>query len=122
MRLRDVAITITRGGATFTALALAGRVARREAWIGMRGAGKYLEAVAAGDVADDAEVDRRLACCDQCPARRPDPEIPEDEGWCGFPFEAETLSDGPTCGCRLRAKASVASEQCPRGLWEHQAP
>lgn len=117
MHLRDVALTITRGGATFVALALDGKIGPMEAWIGMRGAGKYLDAVAAGDVATEDEVKRRLAVCLACPARMADQDVPEAAGWCGPPFEAAELPDGPTCGCLIDAKASVASEMCPRGRW-----
>jgi hypothetical protein len=117
MHPRDVALTITRGGATFTALALAGKIGPREAWIGMRGAARYLEAVAAGDVAPEAAIEARLRVCRACPARTADEDVPEAAGYCGPAFAAAELPDGPTCGCALEGKASVASEVCPRGRW-----
>lgn len=118
MTLRDVALTITRGGATFTALALDGRIGPREAWLGMRGAAKYTASVASGDVADEALQERRLSVCSACPARTADADVPESSGWCGPPFEAATIKGLPTCGCLLEGKAAVRSEKCPRGLWE----
>lgn len=120
MNARDVILTISRGGATFTALAMAGKVGPRSAWVGMRGAARYASAVAAGDVADDATIDARLSRCGRCTARCADPDVPEAVGWCGPPFEAATLPDGPTCGCLLEAKAAVKSETCLRGRWETQ--
>jgi len=112
----EIAKLLASGGATFVQLAVRGKLTPSMAWMGMRGAGPYLAAIAAGDLAEADVAGERLATCRGCSAWTPDESDPE-VGWCGPPFEAAHLSGGPTCGCLLEAKASVASSTCPRGLW-----
>ncbi len=112
----EAAKLLVSGGATFVQLAVRGRLTPSMAWMGMRGAGPYLAAIAAGDLAEPAVAAERLTTCRGCGAWTRDDRDPE-AGWCGPPFEAADLPGGPTCGCLLEAKASVASSKCPRGSW-----
>ena len=105
------------GAATFGGLLARGEIPPRRAWVGMRGAARYVAAVAKGDVADEATIARRLGTCAGCGGAVADPDLGPEVRWCGGPG-AETGPDSlPTCGCLLPAKAAVGSEACPRGRW-----
>lgn len=110
------------GAATFGGLLAKGEISPARAWVGMRGAARYMRAVAAGDVAEGGAVAERLAVCRGCPGAVPDADLGDDAMWCGGPG-AEVGPDGmPTCGCLLPAKASVGSETCPRASWPSVPP
>jgi len=120
VQLIDVARTVTAGTATLVQLAVRGELRREHVWLGVRGAGRYARAVASGDVADDEGIDERLygqRGCKNCPARTITSEGGYVASWCGTPLVEGRDDLGPTCGCLVEAKASVASEACPRGRW-----
>lgn len=98
------------------ALIREGKLDRRMAWTALQGARRYLEAVASGDVASDEVIDARLGTCAECDACTPLPSHPEIAvGYCGEPFVEDT--ERRTCGCLIRGKVCVRSEECPRRLW-----
>jgi len=117
----EICRQIATGAATVAALAAAGNLDRASAWVGLKGAERYVRAVAGGDVAGPALRARRLATCAGCPAATPAAGGRILAGYCGEPLVDLTHAGVPvterTCGCLLPAKASVASERCPRGRW-----
>lgn len=82
---------------------------------GVAGAARFAEALALGDVADDAAVDRRRSVCRACPSRvrAVAPGAIFESDWCGEPL----VDDGRTCGCLIYGKTLVGSEACPQGKW-----
>jgi len=110
MAIVDVCRSVFSGAETFVSLAVRGRIGPDEAWVGMRGAARAVQAIANGDVASAGLRSARLSACLRCPYRTVDAEIPEAVGWCGEPFKVTDQ----TCGCNLEAKASVGSETCVR--------
>lgn len=108
-----------------SAKALAGEIGPREFWTALRGAAKYREAVAAGDVATTVVADQRLAVCLKCPSRTVEPTSVAGvvAGFCGPAFEETDR----TCGCLVTihidgtpwaaGKTVVASEWCPQREW-----
>lgn len=112
-----------RGTLDAAALIRAGAMHRRMAWTGLEGARKYVEAVAAGDVASEAEIERRMQACRACTAPTPLPANPRVTlGYCGPAFTDLTHEgiaiEERSCGCLIMGKVMVESEKCPRGKWE----
>ena len=120
--LREVCENVVmHGGAVLVQLAIQGKLRPSHLWVGVRGAGRYAKAIASGDVASDQVVQERLCGergCLSCPCVT---STTEPGGyvahWCGTPLTVATDDDGGTCGCLVEAKASVASEACPRRRW-----
>lgn len=118
----EIAKLALRGSLDARTLVREGRMDRAMAWTALEGARRYLEAIAEGDVADDAEIERRLEVCRACDAPTPLPSVPGARiGYCGPAFVDLTHDRVPvesrTCGCLLAGKAAVRSERCPRGRW-----
>lgn len=111
--LRDVCKAMASGASTFVTLAVRGEIGPREAWTGLSGATKAIEAIARGDVSDDATADARKSACLACPDREPYTGVPNAVGWCGPQFSPTKK----TCGCLLDAKVYVKSERCPQENW-----
>ena len=98
-------------------------------WVGVKGAAKFAEAVARGDVASAEVIEARRSECRACEARTVG-LFPKEHGgdetdapssWCG-PALVELLHEGVPiaeryCGCLIAGKTCVASEECPRGKW-----
>jgi hypothetical protein len=109
-----------------SAKAKAGEIGPREFWTALRGAAKYREAVARGDVATGCRADQRMSVCLTCPSRTCEPTSVAGvvAGFCGEAFE-ETAT---TCGCLVTVtidgnpwpagKPVVSSECCPQDRWE----
>lgn len=97
--------------------AAAGEITGRQLWVSARGAERFLQAVASGDVCDGSETERRIGVCRSCPSRvretAPGADGPSD--WCGPALRPQ--EHPATCGCLLAAKAVVGSEHCPQGRW-----
>lgn len=90
----------------------------RYAWYGLRGASRYVAAIARGDASAPALIDARLARCAQCPARTLSLDADGAmDAFCGPPMVDRSREAMPTCGCLLAGKAAVTSESCPRGHW-----
>lgn len=108
-----------------------------------KGCGKYVEALAKGDIANDAAFEWRGRKCEACPNETllvaPESVTGRQYNWCGIPLAEldwnERAKDspkanrpewagadwdgvvGPACGCLLSLKRRVASEECPLGYW-----
>lgn len=119
--LREVCEQVVRGTTTLVQLAMRGELRAEHVWVGVRGGGRYAKAVASGDVARDEVIEERLRGergCLACPAVTQSVEAGGYVAhWCGRAFEERIDEHGGTCGCLCEAKASVASEACPRGRW-----
>lgn len=93
-------------------------------WTGVKGAARFVEAIATGDVASPEEIDRRRAICRDCPSKviKMIPGgivgIDGDSAWCGEPL----VENDWTCGCLLAGKTAVGSEFCPQGKWDSVNP
>lgn len=86
---------------------------------GVYGAGKYITALASGDLAEDGIVEMRRAVCKRCPSRVTKSAMlgVAASDWCGEPIHDGLDDAPPTCGCLLSGKTAVASERCPQGRW-----
>ena len=116
---------------TLARLVLEGRIERRHWWVALRGAERWVRAIAAGDVADDAAARSRVAVCDRCEACTREGldalAVPVTKMYCGPALEDRTGKAEPTCGCLVgltvegvadpAGKTMVRSERCPRGKW-----
>lgn len=117
------------GAETLAALALRGQLPPSRLWTAMRGARRFVVALAAGDVAPPAQADERATCCVACASATTHPTALADTAkvFCGSPFiEARAQR---TCGCLVAltvrngttpmaaGKTLVASEHCPQGKW-----
>ena len=114
--------------------ALRGELTAGQLWTAIRGAERYRKAMAAGDVADEAEALRRALICAACPSRSSEEKqaVKATAHYCGEPFVARLSGSEPTCGClvgltvngetRAAGKPYVRSEQCPQGKWSGQSP
>lgn len=112
------------GAATVAALVKEGRFDKSMFWVGMKGAGKYIKAIAEGDVcSEDDWLDRLSRHCATCESVQPDPADPSKRvGYCGEPLKDHTHDHSPpTCGCLVAGKCRVASERCPQRKW-HAVP
>lgn len=118
-------------------MAREGELGPARVWVAMKGASKYLAAVAAGDVAGEDRQGRRLATCRGCPWRTVRavtlPTLTVDVWHCGEPFVEhlgpEVFPGSRVCGClvgisvhgemvdRAAGKVVVGSESCPQGRW-----
>lgn len=121
LTLPQLARFVVAGTKTTVQLALEGELSAGRAWVAAKGAARYLEAIAADEIAPPEVVEARAAQCRSCPARRePGPDDLSALGWCGEPL-VEHL-DGPveerTCGCLLDGKVMVEGEACPRKRWK----
>lgn len=108
-------------------LARDGRLETRWLWAAVRGGWRYVWAVAAGDIADDATAAQRVRTCAACDAA--DTVQTSRAGLCAVYCGTGTATDtGPTCGCLVgitrdgkpiepAGKVVVASESCPRARW-----
>jgi hypothetical protein len=104
----------------FGRLLAAGYVDRETAWYMAKGAERFIESVARGDIATEAERTARRDVCRGCSSRvRLTIGGAESESdWCGDPGPNRLhLADKPTCGCLLAGKTFVGSEHCPQGKW-----
>ncbi len=90
-------------------------------WHAVRGAARFAQAHARGDVALPQIQQARAAKCSACPNRRDYrvPALGRTVSFCG-----EAFKPGPgTCGCLVLAdgepagKPTVDSERCPSGEW-----
>jgi len=86
---------------------------------GMRGAEKFVTAIASGDVAPPELVAARIEVCRACPHKveRKLPLMVAESSWCGPPLEEHMDELRPTCGCLLAGKVRVESERCPQDKW-----
>ena len=84
---------------------------------GVRGGVRFIEAIAAGDWADDAEIERRRSICRTCPSRVRARLLgmEADSDWCGPPLNPDKLPG--VCGCLLAGKSAVGSERCDQAKW-----
>jgi hypothetical protein len=71
----------------------------------IHGAAGLVKAATGIDRASDAEVERRRDICRSCPEAVPCVANVGRKCRCRL------------CGCLLRAKTAIASEQCPAGKW-----
>ena len=101
-------------GPTLAKMALDGELRWRHVWTALEGSEKYLEAVEAGDLADETVAQNRASTCAACPASTRDARFIRDEevvvGWCGKRFEersGEGVGGGPTCGCMVFQKVHL---------------
>lgn len=87
--------------------------------LAMKGAERYLAAIAAGDIAGDSEVDSRRQACRKCKSRNDEtaPGAEAPSSWCGPALKERLDQQPPTCGCLLVCKTLVGSESCPQGRW-----
>lgn len=108
-------------------------------WTALKGAAKYTEAIARGDIASERDQRERQATCAGCPHKVRHSALGRYIWTCG-PFAQDRTRDAnaPTCGCIVMAqgdetsselsgdptraeaagKAVVASEACPQRRWE----
>lgn len=108
-------------------LAKSGELSPAFLWVALRGAAKYAEAVATGDVADAAAACHRAAVCGECGTHDVVGTSHRGTfaGYCG-----RVDVPGVSCGClvtltvlgdspepRPAGKTLVAAERCPRGKW-----
>lgn len=117
---QSVSDLVRAGGDTLVRMALRGDLEPRHLWVAVRGAQKYREAVAHGDVASDAELRMRGERCQACPhaTREPSAIAGTEKVYCGTPFEPGEQ----TCGCLVGVsvngvlmpggKPSVRTETC----------
>ena len=100
-------------------LTIHGKMNARHLWYGMKGAKEYVEAVARGDLAEDAVIDvrRGVGGCGGCASRVRDEQNPGRLGYCGEPFVDHGEAVLPTCGCVLEGKTAVRSARCQQGRW-----
>ena len=112
---RDLARLCLRSGAAWGRMLRARADLRNPRFIfyGLAGATRFVRAIAAGDIADDATIDARRRVCAACPART----MHDGAAYCGEAFVDRMGEPEPTCGCLIEGKTAVASEACPRGLW-----
>lgn len=79
------------------------------------GAGRFVRAIASGDLAPKEVVAARCATCSGCPTRVPHPTHPGTRlGTCGPPVKDRTKEAMPSCGCGIEIHAMVASVACPQ--------
>lgn len=105
---------------TLIGMAKRGELRREHLWCAMNGAGKYRDALASGDIADDATVAHRASRCDNCPMAQMDPCVIADtvKVYCGKPFVEGELTCGCLVGIRVKgqfvpgAKTLVGSAEC----------
>jgi hypothetical protein len=126
-------------------LARDGRIEPGNLWVALKGARTYAMAIAKGAlIADEVTAASRFENgCRQCLSMTKKPV--RDRGiqakygkcythWCGVPFEDNTGSVLPTCGCLVgmtvegktaaegdrlypAGKTTLKEERCPQGLW-----
>lgn len=84
-----------------------------------KGAERFIGAIAAGDLADAGTVEVRRQACRTCPSYTAEQVAGADapSAWCGPGLVDRMDADPPTCGCLLRLKVLVGSEECPQGRW-----
>lgn len=87
--------------------------------VAAEGARRFWDALATGDIAEDATYEVRIATCKGCGSKRDvaAPGMKETSSWCGMPFENRMGDESPTCGCLLGVKCLVGSEKCPQRKW-----
>ena len=120
----DLAKIMQMAEAEYLRLVREGRVGLRDAWMAALGAGKYVAAIALGDVASDFVIDHRRAICRVCDSRRHEQAAEDDavSDWCGDPLKSQLTAVLPTCGCLIAGKTAVASEECPQEKWRKVRP
>lgn len=113
-------------------MARAGELRWSQVWVAMKGAGKYLKAIASGDIRGQLEAHLFAGVCSNCPwARKYSSAIDGvDLFFCGPRFEER----GHTCGCMVgvmqagneklmpAGAAWVASHACPMGMGTSTRP
>ena len=118
------------GGQEVAARLRAGQLTRRQVWGGIRGAAKYLPAMAAGRIRDEAEADACGRCCSTCPSHTERPILLDGVAvvaiYCGT-IGVEERGEKPTCGCLTAitidgvvqgaGKACVEGMGCGQGKW-----
>lgn len=115
---RAIAEFLLQGIADVAVMVKEGRFDVSMFWVGLEGAGTYLEAIASGDVASEADWLERLKTCGKCPSATPIPADPSKRiGYCGKPLDPDMAAAAPTCGCLLAGKCRVASQSCPQRKW-----
>lgn len=108
-------------------LARSGELSPAFLWVALRGAARYAEAVATGDVADAPTACHRAAVCGRCGTHDVvgTSQRGTFAGYCG-----RVELPGVSCGClvtltvlgdspepRPAGKTLVSSERCPAGKW-----
>ena len=114
--------SMIRGGMSAVTLASSGKLTRGMLWIGLAGAGRFIEAIAQGDVVDESVRESRAKTCRQCLGRVPVVDAggrQRDEylGWCGMPMveRLDVAVPERSCGCLLDGAVAVGSFACVRG-------
>ena len=115
---RVIAEFLIQGLSDVATLVKEGRFDMSMFWVGLAGAEKYIEAIAAGWEASEEVWLKRLTICGKCSSVTPVPSDPSKRvGYCGKALDPDMAADPPTCGCLVSGKARVSSEYCPQGKW-----
>lgn len=108
-------------------LAMHDRLHSAHLWVALKGASRYVIALASGDVASEDEAIERSVVCVLCPNRqtRETAKAGVVAGYCGKPLSPSVEKN--TCGClvtitigtttRPAGKTLVDSEYCPQFRW-----
>lgn len=113
--LVQVARYVVAGTKTLAQLDAEGLLTAENVWLAAKGAERFAQAVARGDVADADVQAERGATCGECPSRTECAGF----GYCG-PALVERLGPevaDPTCGCLVEGAAAVKSHRCPQCKW-----
>ena len=98
-------------------------------WHALKGAAKYVAAIATGDIATPETQERRAKLCAGCPDRNRYTALGMYVWTCGTAGVDRKDANPPTCGCivlsgsrnqtsaEAAGKTVVASERCPQGRW-----
>lgn len=104
------------GASEIARRAAAGTLSPEARTLAMKGAERFLEAIAAGDIVNAEQHTARLRRCATCDSRV-DEAAPGAWGassWCGPALVDRLDQEDPTCGCLVIVKALVGSESCPQ--------
>lgn len=112
MEIRALCAAMVSGAVDLWGMARRGELGRAQLWVAAKGARRYVEAIARGDVAPAAEAAARRRECAGCEARVAGKGLVL--GYCGEPFVVVTTPGRETCGCVLDGAVLVASHACPR--------
>lgn len=124
----DMKRFVSMGVTALVDLAMRDRLDSSHLWVALKGASRYVLALASGDVASEAESQERATECALCPHRhtRQTAKSGVVAGYCGRPLEPSAEKN--TCGClvtitigfatRPAGKTLVDSEYCPQFRWK----
>lgn len=119
-RTVQLALVALRMPGEYLAMLRAGMLNKADSWYMAKGAAKYVEAIASGDVAEEETIAERRRICKACSSRitMRIRGADAESDWCGpAGVDALNIADKPTCGCLLAAKTAVGSERCPQSKW-----